>query len=82
MNANPQAMRGRAGPPRYGAYLLRCWEVRSDRPGRPGAWRFSLEQAGTGERRAFRDPEGLVAFLQAELEKTVEKPIEKPSWRS
>ena len=54
-------------PPRYGAYLLRCWEVRSGHPGGPSTWRFSLEEAGTGERRAFRDLEALVAFLREEL---------------
>ena len=53
--------------PRYGAYLLRYWEIRSDRPSRPGTWRFSLEEAGTGERRAFRDLADLVAFLEQEL---------------
>jgi hypothetical protein len=67
MNANPEAMRDHASPPRYGAYLLRCWEVRSGRRGRPSAWRFSLEQAGTGERRAFRDLGALVAHLEQEL---------------
>jgi len=67
MNANPEAMQGRSGPPRYGAYLLRCWEVRSDLPGRPSAWRFSLEQAGTGERRAFGDLQALVAHLEREF---------------
>ena len=55
-------------PPRYGAYLLRYWEVRSGRPGQPGTWRFSLEAAGTEERHAFRDLEALVAFLERELE--------------
>jgi hypothetical protein len=60
-------MRDRATPARYGAYLLRCWEVRSDLPGRPSAWRFSLEQAGTGERRAFRDLGALVAHLEQQL---------------
>jgi hypothetical protein len=55
------------GPPRYGAYLLRYWEVRSDRPGQPSTWRFSLEEAGTGERRGFRELEALVAYLEREL---------------
>jgi hypothetical protein len=57
----------RERPPRYGAYLLRCWEVRSDSPRRPNTWRFSLEEAGTGERRGFRDLADLVAFLEQEL---------------
>jgi hypothetical protein len=56
------------GPARYGAYLLRCWEVRSQQPGRPSTWRFSLEEAGTGERRGFRDLEALVAYLAQALE--------------
>jgi hypothetical protein len=60
-------MPAHASPSRYGAYLLRCWEVRSDRPGQPGAWRFSLEAAGTGERRAFADLPAVVAHLEQEL---------------
>jgi hypothetical protein len=55
------------GAPRYRAYLLRCWEVRREKPGRPSSWRFRLEQAGTGERRGFRDLQALLAFLKQEL---------------
>ena len=54
-------------PPRYGAYVLRYWQVRSDRPGQPSTWRFSLEEAGAGERRGFRDLEALLAYLEREL---------------
>jgi hypothetical protein len=55
------------GPPRYGAFLLRCWEVRSHLPGQPSTWRFTLEAAGSGKRRGFRDLEALVAYLAREL---------------
>jgi hypothetical protein len=34
---------------------------------RPSTWRFSLEEAGTEERRAFRDLASLVAYLEREL---------------
>jgi hypothetical protein len=54
-------------PPRYGAYLLRYWEVRSERSGQPSTWQFSLEEAGTGERHGFHDLEALLAFLREEL---------------
>jgi hypothetical protein len=54
-------------PPRYGAYLLRYWEVRSECPGRPTSWQFSLEAAGTGERRGFHGLEALLAYLAREL---------------
>jgi len=54
-------------PPRYGAYLLRYWQVRSDRPGQPSTRRFSLEEAGTGDRRGFRDLEALLAHMREEL---------------
>jgi hypothetical protein len=67
MNAMGGRMPAHASPPRYGAYLLRCWKVRSDRPGQPAAWHFSLEQAGTGKRRRFRDLGALVAHLEQEL---------------
>jgi hypothetical protein len=55
------------GPPRYGAYLLRYWEVRSDRPGQPSSWQFSVEEAGSGERHGFCDLEALLAYLAREL---------------
>ena len=39
-----------------------------ERPARPAStWRFSLEQAGTGERRAFRDLRALVDHLEQDL---------------
>jgi hypothetical protein len=60
-------MSDRARPARYGAYLLRYWGVSSEHPDRPSTWRFSLEAAGTGERRVFRDLEGLVALPEQEL---------------
>ena len=63
-------------PPHYATYLLRCWEVRSDRPGKPGTWRFSLEEAGTGERHAFPNLRKMVAFLEAELESAAQNPPE------
>ena len=55
-------------PPRYHAYLLRFWEVRSEYPGRPPAWRFSLVDAETRQKYGFPDLEALVAFLRAEME--------------
>ena len=55
------------GQPSYGAYLLRYWEVRSDRPGQPSTWRFSLQKAGTEEQCAFRDLEALLAYLRTAL---------------
>jgi hypothetical protein len=54
-------------PPRYRAYMLRIWEVRSEHAAQPSTWRFSLEDPETGEKRGFPDLEALVRFLQAEL---------------
>jgi hypothetical protein len=56
-------------PPRYYAYVLRCWEMRSQHPDRPATWRFGLENSQTREKRAFTDLEALVTFLQTELGK-------------
>ena len=57
-------------PPRYCAWLLRCWTRR----GPESAWRFSLEDPHTGERRGFAGLEALVAFLQAELARGCDEP--------
>jgi hypothetical protein len=50
---------------RYVAYLLRLW--RSDSDDR-SAWRASLEDPHTGERRGFADLESLFAFLKEQLD--------------
>jgi hypothetical protein len=50
---------------RYRAYVLRMWCVNAC------AWRFSLVDAETGEKRGFADLAGLVAFLQEEMERGV-----------
>jgi hypothetical protein len=71
MDAKRRGMLAHGGPSRYGAYLLRYWEVRSDRPGRPSTWRFSLEEAGTEERRGFRDLGALMAYLERQLGREV-----------
>jgi len=55
-------------PPRYQSYLLRYWEMRSQHAGRPATWRFSLEDPQTGRKHVFPDLEGLVAFLETQLD--------------
>jgi hypothetical protein len=49
---------------RYLAYMVRLWTVRRN-GGR--LWRASVEDVRTGERQAFADVSGLVAFLQATM---------------
>ncbi|RLC75590.1 MAG: hypothetical protein DRI61_14630 [Chloroflexi bacterium] len=55
-------------PPRYWAYLLRCWEERGQEPGQGRAWRFSLENVHTGQRAGFVNLEEVCAFLRSQLE--------------
>lgn len=50
--------------PRYGAYVLRIWEVRSQEPDAEPVWRFSLEPVHSRERRGFPDLESLMAYLR------------------
>ncbi len=45
-------------------YLVKFWQVRSEGK---RVWRGALEDAHTGEKRAFGDPAGLLAFLQDKL---------------
>ncbi len=47
--------------PRYLAYMLRLWQVRDNNE---MAWRASLEDPHTGERRGFGSLEMLIAFLR------------------
>jgi hypothetical protein len=54
-------------PPRYRSYLLTVWEERNVDPNLPVAWRFSLEDARTGQRRGFAGLEALVTALKQEM---------------
>ncbi len=56
--------------PRYVAYLLRCWEEKQREEGQRRSWRFSLEDAHTGQRQGFASLEEVVAFLRRLLENT------------
>ena len=53
-------------PPRYRAYLLRCWAEHGAAAATPAVWRYSLEDPHTGARRGFADLAALVAHLEAE----------------
>jgi len=55
-------------PPAYRSYLLRLWEERSEQPAMV-AWRCSLEDPLTGQRRGFASLEALMDWLKAELPK-------------
>lgn len=63
---------------RYRAYLLRCWEERSQHPAFLPVWRFSLEDPHTGQRYGFANIEALVAFLSAELTSDKNKLRDEP----
>jgi hypothetical protein len=51
-------------PPRYQAWLLRCWEERGVAA---PTWRFNLEDPHTGARQGFTGLAALVAHLEAAL---------------
>lgn len=55
-------------PPRYHAFLLRCWEERSQQPDAPSIWRFSLEDPHIGEKHGFATLEALIAAVRHELD--------------
>lgn len=59
--------------PSYRAYLLRFWETRSQNPHDPKSWRFSLEDLQTKERKGFANLEMLVAFLEAQTDKSPDR---------
>jgi hypothetical protein len=54
-------------PPCYWSYVLTVWEERNSNPNAPPTWRFSLEDARTGQRRGFASLEALVAALQQQI---------------
>lgn len=47
----------------YHAYLLRIWQEDQQERSQH-SWRFSLEDAHTGQRRGFSDLDALLIFLQ------------------
>ncbi len=55
------------GPPTYKSYWLRCWSAGAREPGGSVNWRFSLEDAVTGEKKGFNDMKAMLAFVELEL---------------
>jgi hypothetical protein len=55
-------------PPRYSAYLLRCWQERDSSIDVSATWRFSLEDSRTGKRQGFADLESLMQYLPEALQ--------------
>lgn len=53
--------------PQYHSWLLRCWREPAQTTGRPGHWRFNLEEPGTGLRRGFASLPALIAWLEDQL---------------
>lgn len=54
----------------YLSYLVRLWRARDDQfaPGEGlTVWRASIENPHTGERRAFRSLDALVAYLRRQI---------------
>jgi hypothetical protein len=54
---------------RYLAYMLRLWQVSSDRE---PIWRASVESPHSGERHGFANLEMLFAFLEAKCQEQPE----------
>lgn len=48
-------------------YLLTIWHERSTLSGRAAVWRFSLEDARSGERWGFANLEQILAFLEKRM---------------
>ncbi len=59
---------------RYQAYLLRMWEVPSERIDHPPTWRFSLVDPETGEELGFPDVAALTAHVLALMDRGVDEP--------
>jgi hypothetical protein len=61
---------------RYQAYLVRLWQVSGgERP----AWRASIEDPHTGERRGFPNIASLFAFVNEQIGNAADPDREKPS---
>jgi hypothetical protein len=54
----------------YRVYVLRTWQEGAFSPETPAAWRFSLEDPTTRQRRGFADLESLMSFLAAETDRS------------
>jgi hypothetical protein len=61
----------------YLSFLLRLW-----RESEHGAWRASLENVTTGERRGFPNLASLFAFLEAECQRVATQRREDPDEHS
>jgi hypothetical protein len=54
-------------PHKRSIYLVTIWQERPASPDEPAVWRVSVEDARTGERRAFADLEQLQTFLESQM---------------
>lgn len=52
-------------------FMLRFWAVQTGEPECQDVWRFSLEDPHTGDKFGFANLGALVAFLEAELNRSV-----------
>ncbi len=57
-----RSMRISNDPLSYHVFVLRCWQEHSGHP-ELNAWRFNLQDPGTGQHRGFATLEALLAFL-------------------
>jgi hypothetical protein len=54
-------------PTTYRAFLITCWQERSQDPQVPAVWRFSLEDPRDGTRRGFATLEAVMLALEQKI---------------
>jgi hypothetical protein len=54
-------------PNRRSIYVVTIWQERPASSDEPAVWRVSVEDARTGERHGFANPQQLQAFLEDQM---------------
>jgi hypothetical protein len=50
------------------SFIIRIWNAAEDRPGKPSAWRGSIDYVGNDKRLYFTDINSVVGFIHEQVD--------------
>jgi hypothetical protein len=62
------------------SFIIRIWNAAEDRPGKPSAWRGSIDYVGNDKRLYFNDLNSVVCFIHEQVDSM--NRTSKSSWES
>jgi hypothetical protein len=62
------------------SFIIRIWNAAEDRPGKPSAWRGSIDHVGNDKRLYFNDLNSVVCFIHEQVDSVTS--TSSSSWES